>query len=146
MPEMDPIENGTTRHSADAPLVIGYGHHLLQLGAAHDLIIYNGLHRWPMSRGLTCFHDATTRSLPTTRSSGRAPTRTMPQNPWYDDECKELRSYLVQERTSGHMTTSEAHQISWRLTRRKKWAFLTRRMEEVISSFCGPYLWVGIAI
>ena len=43
VPLIDPIENGTTRHSADAPLVTVYGHHLLQLGAAHDLIIYNGL-------------------------------------------------------------------------------------------------------
>ena len=35
--------------------VTRYGQCLLELGAAHDLIIYNGLQRWPMSRGLTYF-------------------------------------------------------------------------------------------
>ena len=43
VPELDPTEIGIMRHSADAPHVTGYGHHLLELGAAHDLIIYNGL-------------------------------------------------------------------------------------------------------
>ena len=43
VPEVDPIEAGIMRHSADAPHMTGYGHHLLEVGAAHDLIIYNRL-------------------------------------------------------------------------------------------------------
>ena len=43
VPKLDPKEIGITRHSADAPNVTRYGHYLLELGIAHDLIIYNGL-------------------------------------------------------------------------------------------------------
>ena len=52
-------------------------------------------------------HDVTTRPFS---------TRTMPQNPWYDDERRALRPYLTRERTLGQMTSLEAHQISRRLT------------------------------
>lgn len=53
--KIDPTEIGIVRHSANASHVTGYGHHLLELGAAHDLIIYNGLPRWPMSGGAYLF-------------------------------------------------------------------------------------------
>lgn len=63
-PETDPTEIGTVRHSADASHLAGYGHHLLELRAANDLIIYNGLQRWPMSGRLTCFPHGGGTSLP----------------------------------------------------------------------------------
>lgn len=33
VPKIDPTENGTTSYAVVAPLVIGYGHHLLELWA-----------------------------------------------------------------------------------------------------------------
>lgn len=43
VPKLEAAELGISRQSndADAP-VTRYGHHLLELGAVHDLIIYNG--------------------------------------------------------------------------------------------------------
>ena len=37
------------------PDATGYGHHLLELGSRHHLIIYNGMAQQPDSRALTCF-------------------------------------------------------------------------------------------
>ena len=49
-------DTGTTRLSEDTgPDNTRYGHHLLELGARHHLIIYNGMTPWPDSGGLTCF-------------------------------------------------------------------------------------------
>lgn len=53
VPGIDPIEIGIVRESADATHGTAYGCHLRELRA--DLIIYNGISRWPSSSGLTCF-------------------------------------------------------------------------------------------
>ena len=56
MVSVDPIENGTTRLSKDKGAdATGFGHHLLELGSRHRMVIYNGMQRWPCSNGLTCF-------------------------------------------------------------------------------------------
>ena len=56
LPEMDTEDSGFPRFSPDsrAP-VTAYGQALLDLGRIHDLVIYNGLDRWPASSGFTCF-------------------------------------------------------------------------------------------
>ena len=59
---------------------------------------------------VTVIHEAATSSFPTTRSSTHAHTGTMQQHPWFDDECKELRSHLIRQRALGHMSTHEAQQ------------------------------------
>lgn len=81
---------------------------------------------------VSMIHDATIKSFPTTHSLAHTPLGTMLQNPYYDDKCREMRSHLPHERALGHMTTQEAQQISRRLTRRKRRAFLARRLEEAI--------------
>ena len=35
--------------------ITAYGHAFLDLGRIHELIIYNGMERWPMSNSFTCF-------------------------------------------------------------------------------------------
>ena len=54
--ELDTTKLEILRHSTNPhAYVVGYGHHLLELGEVHGLIIYNGISRWPSSGGLTCF-------------------------------------------------------------------------------------------
>ncbi|KAH6556711.1 hypothetical protein KP509_1Z160900 [Ceratopteris richardii] len=56
MRNSDQEEMSTSRVSADVGQdATGYGRHLLELGSRHNLVIYNGIHRWPGSGGLTCF-------------------------------------------------------------------------------------------
>ena len=56
MVSVDPIENDTTRLSKDKGAdATGFGHHLLELGSRHHMVIYNGMQRWQRSNGLTCF-------------------------------------------------------------------------------------------
>lgn len=53
---MEADDTGTIRFSADSgPDSTRYGHYLLELGARHHLVIYNGMTRWPGSGALTCF-------------------------------------------------------------------------------------------
>ena len=43
-------------------------------------------------------HDATTKPFPTSRSFAHVSVGIIPQNPWYDDECRGMRSHLTQKR------------------------------------------------
>lgn len=53
---VDPEEIGASQASEDTGPDRGhYGDHLLELGARHRLVIYNGMLQWPGSGGLTCF-------------------------------------------------------------------------------------------
>ena len=198
-------------------------HHLLELGARHHLIIYNGMAAWPTSGGLTCFplggggstidyvlgsretveavtsftipqcpigadhtylslslagspcvhatpnptphttihfthdladiyehhiydgllhmdpmapmstlttqlssllHTAATRSFPHhMHKVHTARSGTMPQNRWYDEECKELYRHLRTQQALGRITREEARRQMRPLTRRKKQAY-----------------------
>ena len=44
----------------------------------------------------------------------------MPQNSWYDDECRITHSRLEREKARGQITMREAQRIFHSLTRRKK--------------------------
>ena len=56
MVNVDPLDIGTTRRSKDQGAdATGFGHHLLELGNRHRMVIYNGLAKWPGSEELTCF-------------------------------------------------------------------------------------------
>ena len=49
-------DTGAIRFSEDTgPDSTGYGHRLLELGARHHLVIYNGMTQWLGSGTLTCF-------------------------------------------------------------------------------------------
>ena len=53
--EMDIEDTGLQRSSQDSGNITSYGRDLLDMGAAHGLVIFNGLARWPLSGHLTCF-------------------------------------------------------------------------------------------
>ena len=56
MVNVDPLALGITRTSKDQGAdATSFGHHLLELGSRHQMIIYNGLAKWPGSEELTCF-------------------------------------------------------------------------------------------
>ena len=56
MVNVDPLALGITRTSKDQGAdATSFGHHLLELGSRHQMIIYNGLAKWPCSEELTCF-------------------------------------------------------------------------------------------
>ena len=53
---MEVEDTGAIQLSADTgPDSTRYGHHLLELGTRHHLVIYNGMPQWPDSGALTCF-------------------------------------------------------------------------------------------
>ncbi|MCO5603790.1 hypothetical protein L7F22_057942 [Adiantum nelumboides] len=54
--ELDPCDLGMHKMAHDAGDVTEYGTHLLALGSAHGLLIYNGLPRWLGSDALTCWN------------------------------------------------------------------------------------------
>ncbi|MCO5591128.1 hypothetical protein L7F22_045109, partial [Adiantum nelumboides] len=54
--ELDPCHLDMHRMAQDARDVTDYGRHFLALGSAHELLIYNGLPRWPGSDALTCWN------------------------------------------------------------------------------------------
>ena len=53
--EIDCTEMGSQRTSQDARSITEYGRCFLDLGAMHELLIFNGMSRWPSSDSLTCF-------------------------------------------------------------------------------------------
>ena len=56
MVSINPLDIGTTCRSKDQGAdVVSFGHHLLELGSRHRMVIYNGLDKWPGSIELTCF-------------------------------------------------------------------------------------------
>ena len=56
MVNIDPFGIGTTHRSKDqgADTMLS-GHHLLELGSRHRMVIYNGLNKWPGLKELACF-------------------------------------------------------------------------------------------
>ena len=56
MVNVDPLATGITRRSKDQGVdATNFGHHLLELGSQHQMIICNGLAKWLGSEELTCF-------------------------------------------------------------------------------------------
>ena len=56
LPKLDTEDSRLSHSSADGRTPItAYGHAFLDLGRIHELIIYNGMERWPMSNSFTCF-------------------------------------------------------------------------------------------
>ena len=56
MVNVDPLAIGITYRSKDQGAnATSFGHHLLEVGSQHQMIIYNGLAKWSGSEELTCF-------------------------------------------------------------------------------------------
>ena len=53
----------------------------------------------------------------------QAKTGTMPQNDWYDDECRDTRARLLLKQARGEISAKQAKRAFQSLTRRKKRAF-----------------------
>lgn len=53
--DMDLTNVGTPRRLVDGGCVVAYGVFLLEMGVAHDHVIYNGMQSWPYYFTLTCF-------------------------------------------------------------------------------------------
>ena len=69
-------------------------------------------------------HTSAISSFPHTTHTGHTPPPgTMPQNRWYDDECRELYRRLRAQRALGEITEREARRQMKTLTRRKRRAF-----------------------
>lgn len=69
-------------------------------------------------------HSAAVRSFPYHIQTGRPPTSgSMPQNRWYDDECRNLYHSLRVQRARGEITRRQAGRRMHTLTRRKRRAY-----------------------
>ena len=224
MTSVDPSEIGITRISKDQGAdATNFGNHLLELGSRHQLVIYNGLQRWPGSEELTCFphgggestvdylmgrpeathminsfrvgpcpigadhsflhfemhsdapkaantgsldyhttihfthelsdiysrhvqarlptldssmslqtlttqltdilHSAAINSFPHTRHCSKVRLGSMPQNRWYDEECRDLYRHLKISQLNGTISSVEARKRMRKMTRCKKRAW-----------------------
>lgn len=238
--ELPPNDMGIQRAAQDTGDLTEYGTHLLALGSAHGLIIYNGLSRWPGSDSLTCWnrkggastvdylmgsltlipdiqnfsisrrpigvaadhayltfslaysstghttpsyfpkhpryhfsretsdiyisaiydgllamdphgpleeltrgltevlHIAAGQAFPHTTVATPTPPRShVPQNSWYDNECREMRNRLQREVTLGARTHKQAQTSFRRLVRKKKRDFLAQQEAEIYQLFLG---------
>ena len=224
MVNVDPLDIGTTRRSKDQGAdATSFGHHLLELGSRHRMVIYNGLAKWPGSEELTCFphgggestvdyligrpeathminsfrvapcpigadhsflyfelkcdiskvtkssqpchhttihfthelsdiysqhvqahlpshdlslpleslstklthilHSAATSSFPCTKHSNQGRSGSMPQNKWYDEDCRDLHRKLTVSQLNGSITSTQARKEMRKMTRRKRRAW-----------------------
>ena len=224
MVNVEPLALGITRTSKDQGAdATSFGHHLLELGSRHQMIIYNGLAKWPGSDELTCFphgggastvdyligrpeathmvdsfrvapcpigadhsflyfelkcdtshatnssqpthhtiihftheladiysrhvqthlssfdsslplenltttlthilQSAAISSFPYTKASSHGRIGSMPQNKWYDEDCRELYRQLKVSRLSGTLSSVQARKEMRKMTRRKRRAW-----------------------
>lgn len=80
-------------------------------------------------------HDAAREAYAHTQPKQRRCFGTMPQNNWYDEECRELRARLQREVSLG-VTTHRQSRIAFRhVVQRKKRAFLAHLEEELYQLF-----------
>ena len=65
-------------------------------------------------------HSATINNLPYTKHSNQGRVGSMPQNRWYDDDCRDLHRQLKVSYLSGTITSIQAHKEMLKMTRRKR--------------------------
>ena len=80
-------------------------------------------------------HGAAKEAYPHTQPDQRKPSGTMPQNSWYDEECREQRAQIQRELILGVITYKQSRIAIRRLIRRKKRAFLAQLDVTCISFF-----------
>ncbi|MCO5559084.1 hypothetical protein L7F22_012676 [Adiantum nelumboides] len=80
-------------------------------------------------------HGAAKEAFQHTQSGHKRKTGNMPQNSWYDEECREVRAQIKRELTLGNITYKQSRVALWRIVRRKKRAFLTWLEHELYQLF-----------
>lgn len=82
-------------------------------------------------------HMSAKAAFPQTMPSSKAPCNTDPQNGWYDDECRELRTRQQQEITLGTHTHKQVRTLFKCLVRKKKQDYLARFEKELCQFILG---------
>lgn len=82
-------------------------------------------------------HASATFAFPCTLPSSRPSCSTVPQNGWYDQECKTVHTQLEKEVATGARTRSQAMTLKRRMVRKKKRAYLAKLEEVYYQMFLG---------
>ena len=80
-------------------------------------------------------HGAAKEAFQHTQPGHKRKTGNMPQNSWYDEECKEVRAQIKRELTLGNITYKQSRVALRRIVRWKKRAFLTWLEHELYQLF-----------
>lgn len=80
-------------------------------------------------------HDAASEAYPHTQPGRRRHSGSMPQNSWYDEECKDVRAQLERDLLLGAITHRQSRIAFRRLVRRKKRAFLAHMERDLYQLF-----------
>ena len=80
-------------------------------------------------------HGAAAEAYPHTQPDQRRRSGNIPQNSWYDDECKEMRAQIQSELVRGVITYKQSRIALRRLVRRKKRAFLAQLERDLYQLF-----------
>ena len=80
-------------------------------------------------------HGAAAEAYPHTQPDQRRRSGSMPQNSWYDEECKETRARIQRELLLGVITHRQSRITLRRLVRRKKRAFLAQMERDLYQLF-----------
>ena len=80
-------------------------------------------------------HDAAAEAYPHTQSEHMQRSGSMPQNNWYDEECREMRATLQREVLLGVMTHRQLQIAFLRLLRQKKRTYLAQLERELYHLF-----------
>ena len=80
-------------------------------------------------------HEAAQEAYPHTKPHQKRSTGNMPQNNWYDEECKEMRTSLQKEELSGAITHKQSKKMYSRIVRRKKRNYLAQLEKELYHLF-----------
>ena len=80
-------------------------------------------------------HGAAKKAFQHTQPGHKRKTGNMPQNSWYDEECREVRAQIKRELALGNITYKQSRVALRRIVRRKKRAFLTWLEHELYQLF-----------
>ncbi|KAH7440397.1 hypothetical protein KP509_04G105200 [Ceratopteris richardii] len=80
-------------------------------------------------------HSAASVAYPHTRPVRRRQYGSMPQNSWYDEECREMRAQLQRDLLLGVITYRQSQIAFRRLVRRKKRAYLSQLERDLYQMF-----------
>eukprot|EP00250_Pteridium_aquilinum_P004691 c14891_g1_i2 orf=2-1366(-) len=80
-------------------------------------------------------HGAASEAYPHTQPDRRRHSGSMPQNSWYDEECREMRAQLQRDLLLGVITYRQSRIAYRRLVRRKKRAFLAQMERDLYQLF-----------
>ena len=80
-------------------------------------------------------HEASQEAYPHSKPHHKHSSKNMPQNNWYDKECKEMRTSLQREVLSGAITQKQSKKMYNKIVRRKKRNYLAQLEKELYHLF-----------